>query len=48
LDHAPAGDCMAGPGRAGACRPSLQSDEEHKKNSMARATGKSGIDWRQS
>ena len=43
LDHAPAGDCMAAPGRAGACRPSLQSDEEHKKHSMERAISKSGI-----
>jgi hypothetical protein len=43
LDHAPAGDCMAAPGRAGACRPSLQSDEEHKKHSTGRAISKSGI-----
>ena len=43
LDHAPAGDSMAAPGRAGACRPGLQSDEEHKKHSMEGATSKSGI-----
>jgi hypothetical protein len=34
---------MAAPGRAGACRPGLQSDEEHKKHSMEGATSKSGI-----
>jgi hypothetical protein len=43
LDHAPAGVCMAAPGRAGACRQGLQSDEEHKKHSMERAISKSGI-----
>jgi hypothetical protein len=34
---------MAAPGRAGACRRNLQSDEEHKKHSMAGAISKSGI-----
>jgi hypothetical protein len=43
LDHAPAGDSMAAPGRAGACRPDLQSDEEHRKHSMEPAISKSGI-----
>jgi len=43
LDHAPAGDCRSAPGRAGACRPSLQSDEEPKKHSMESANRKNGI-----
>jgi hypothetical protein len=34
---------MAAPGRAGACRPGQQSDEEHKKHSTERAIRKSGI-----
>jgi len=43
LDHAPAGFAAAASGRAEACKPCLQSDEEHKKNNMGVGKSESGI-----